>query len=657
MTHESQRGLAAHWRCGLGASTAPAATRWRAGLKLRLAGPGRLRCAMQCVAVCLLLTLAPAPWVVAAEPAESQVGSSTDEEDPLLRFAGMRFEGVEAPALDNLRQRVSLARLKTGTGLRPSRFRYFLRILPRQVDEALQPFGYYHSTVSILPSQIDGALGATVRVELGEPVRVHIERLQIEGEGAQDRRLQAALKDFRPRQGEVLEHARHEESKAALQRLLSERGYFDAKLVKARIAVRRERQQATLDLLWDSGRRYRFGDTHFSGSPFRPGLLEPLLPYRESAAYRQEQLLILQQRLTDLDYFKRIEVQPRQPAEPDAEPDAAPAPPIAAGAVAAEAPQAPAIGIEVALEPAPRNVYRAGLSYGTDTGPGLKLGYTRRWLNDRGHRFEGDLLLGGERSSALLRYRIPAFQRLRGWWTARFAAREEPFPGGRADIFEASLLRDGFWRGNSFSAGLVLQQEQFNSEGALLVYPQLSIERSVSDDPLYPSRGFKWAVLGRWGLSALGSEVPFRQLNASAALVRGLGKRTRLLLRAEAGSIRGSQFERLPPSLRYFAGGDRSVRGYGYQELSPVFEGDQRVGGRKLLVASAELERMLTGQWGAAVFVDAGNAYGSAFEPAVGVGLGLRWRSPVGPVQLDLARGLDEPEQALRLHVRLGPPL
>lgn len=616
---------------------------------LRRASSAALLCLLALPAGAGATTNAQAEADAPGEAGADAAPPSAAVDDPLLKFSGVRFEGVEGALLENLRRRVSLARLKVGTGLRPSRFRYFLRILPRELDEALQPFGYYSSLLEVVPSRQQDSLSAQVSITLGEPVRVQVKRLEIEGEGGSDPALKAAISRFHPAGNEVLVHPVYEASRSEISRLLGERGYFDSRLDVARVEVSRASATASLDLLWQSGARYRFGDARFSGSPFRQGLLHALVPFRADQPYQQSQLLALQQRLSDLDYFARVEVQPR--LREDAAEEVGPPLPRP------QAAEPPSIGIDVDLEPAPRNVYRAGLSFGTDTGAGLKFGYTRRWLNERGHRLESDLLLGSERSSALLRYRIPAFERFTGWWTARLAAREEPYFGARADIFEASLLRDGHWRGNLISGGMVLQQEQYNSEGALLVYPQLSVERSVSDDPLYPSRGFKWSLTGRWGLSSMGSEVRFRQLTASARLIRSLGPSTRLLLRGEAGSIRSGQFDRLPPSLRFYAGGDRSVRGYGYQELSPRRDGERQIGGQYLLVGSAEIERMLTAQWGAALFVDAGNAYGDDFEPAVGVGVGLRWRSPVGPIQLDIGRGLDDPDKSFRLHIQLGPPL
>mgnify|MGYP006147624151 CR=1 FL=1 len=160
--------------------------------------------------------------------------------------------------------------------------------------------------------------------------------------------------------------------------------------------------------------------------------------------------------------------------------------------------------------------------------------------------------------------------------------------------------------------------------------------------------------------------IDFLQLRAEAGLVRSFGRRHRVLLRAEAGTTVSQDFADFPPSLRFYAGGDRSVRGYGYKEIGQYLEdasGNRYVfGGKHLVVASVEFERMFTREWGGAVFVDAGDAFddfeSDAFEMQLGVGVGVRWRSPVGPVRLDLAHGLgDDAQDSIRLHLTIGPDL
>jgi translocation and assembly module TamA len=117
-------------------------------------------------------------------------------------------------------------------------------------------------------------------------------------------------------------------------------------------------------------------------------------------------------------------------------------------------------------------------------------------------------------------------------------------------------------------------------------------------------------------------------------------------------------FDSMPPNLRFFAGGDRSLRGFGFQELGPLNSIGEVNGGRYLAVGSLEYERHLFGDFGLAGFVDAGNAFDAGdFEVAAGVGLGLRWRSPVGLVRVDLAAPVAGDGDGLRLHLVIGPEI
>ena len=133
----------------------------------------------------------------------------------------------------------------------------------------------------------------------------------------------------------------------------------------------------------------------------------------------------------------------------------------------------------------------------------------------------------------------------------------------------------------------------------------------------------------------------------------------RLLGRLQAGGIATNDFAAIPPSLRFFAGGDQSVRGYDYQSLSPRDSAGKRVGGRYLLVGSVEYQYPLAERWRLATFVDQGNAFDHLNDPLqTGVGIGLRWVSPVGPLRLDLAHALDDEQGSnFRIHFSMGPEL
>ena len=133
-------------------------------------------------------------------------------------------------------------------------------------------------------------------------------------------------------------------------------------------------------------------------------------------------------------------------------------------------------------------------------------------------------------------------------------------------------------------------------------------------------------------------------------------------MRGELGHTFTDTVNELPPSLRFYAGGDRSIRGYGWREVGPRIDGSDRgrmyaIGAKNVVTGSVEFERYFTPTWGAAVFVDSGSAFNNRPDWRTGVGIGARWKSPVGPIRIDIARGLDQPDSSFQLYIGLGADL
>ena len=158
--------------------------------------------------------------------------------------------------------------------------------------------------------------------------------------------------------------------------------------------------------------------------------------------------------------------------------------------------------------------------------------------------------------------------------------------------------------------------------------------------------------------TALGSDARFLQLRAQGKFIQPIAEQGRLLLRGEAGFSQVSELSSLPASLRFFTGGDQSVRGYSYNSLAPRDSNGKIVGGEQLLVGSMEYERRIKGEWSAAVFYDRGNAIDHWTEKLkAGAGFGVRWKSPVGQVRVDLAWALSDPGRPFHFHLVIGPDL
>ena len=321
------------------------------------------------------------------------------------------------------------------------------------------------------------------------------------------------------------------------------------------------------------------------------------------------------------------------------------------------------IPIQVVLDPAQRIEYTVGLGFATDTGPRLRGGYRNRRVNRHGHRFTTDLTVSPVISGLTAEYRQPIGDPRSDWMSYTAAIDVED-----TDTAESEAIRVGVRRTRQVSRrwlrtlSVDYSYDQFTVAGeddiSRLLLPAVAFEYKRGDGDLYPDRAFRFNVEIRGAHESLGSNTSVLQAVLRARWIRATSNDGRLLARAAVGATARDDFAELPPSLRFFAGGDDSVRGYGYNTLGPSDEEGEVIGGSTLAVASLEYEHRIRGNFFGAVFFDAGNAYDDdEFEPAYGTGLGLKWRSPVGPIGLYLAHPLNQSNQDVRVHVSLGVEL
>lgn len=597
------------------------------------------------------LLISTVPWAHAAE------------------IRAVHVRGLDEAMTDNVRASLSAVEA-IGKEVSGRRLAYLIREAEVETREALEPFGYYAPAVTVARSRDEGQpVTVTITVEAGAPVTVRKAHVAIEGEGGEDRYLREELAAFMPRSGDVFSHPLYEASKTRITRRLAERGYFDADFASRRVEVTRAESAADIDLVWTSGDRYDMGATTFTQTPriIREPLLERLVYWDEGSYYHQGKLDRLRDSLARLDYFAGIDVEPHPEAAVDGR-----------------------VPISVTLTPAKRSIYTAGLSFGTDSGAGVRLGAERRYLNDRGHKALAQMDWAERRKTFTLQYRVPAFAWLNGWYTASAQMADEQTDYIDNRRVEVVASRSGeindYWTAHASLHALRERWcyraepgcEREDKDGnrldpeydyATYNFPSLRGEYINADDRLYPRDGLGATVLLRGGLEAAGSDSDFVQVHTSARWFRGLDPRSRLIVRGELGrTFSNAEVQTLPPSLRFHAGGDRSIRGYAWREVGPRVEKIDpvtkqsdffAVGASNVITASMEVERYFTDSWGGAVFVDSGSAFdeGSDAEWRSGVGVGLRWRSPVGPLRIDVAKGLDDPDLSFQLYFNIGADL
>lgn len=547
-------------------------------------------------------------------------------------------QGVSGPALAN-----TIEALRPPTGLfkdgafNPLWLNRYLRQAPDKVSRALQPFGYYSATTDLRVDRDLSPPVIAVTINPGPQVRVVSRQLEISG--FQHRQLVQRLNLFPLEPGSVLLHLPYEQSKAELQATALDLGYLDAHYSRHQITVDRQALTADLELTLETGPRYHFGAIRISGGESYPErFLRRYLTAREGALFSSSELSKTQQQLLDSDRFSSVVIVPlREEAAADAVP------------------------VEIRLtEKAPKRL-RPGVGYGTDTGARAFLRYQDVNAWGLGHEFSSDLLVAERQQNLTGNYLFPGYRNidtmlaLRGGYHA-----EELDTYDTSYVFAETEQLYGFTRGRVGSIFLRLQQESSTFSGddvsSRILMPGLRLRIGKLDDPVRPKRGYFMSMEIRGTSEALVSDISLTQVLADVNWIHPLPWRTFLRLRGSgAVTLQENEFDDIPASLRFFTGGDRSVRGYAYQSLGPEDDQGEVVGGKHLLVGSLELEKRFLESWGAAVFYDAGNAFDSFkdYELTRGVGIGLRYFTPVGPARVDLAKALDD-GKGFRVHIGLG---
>ncbi len=562
-------------------------------------------------------------------------------------LVGVEIRGIDGDLRDNVRNRLGIVAVEGDEKVPDSHVAWLHGQAPEEIRRALEPFGYYRADVDSELKETEKGLRAVYRVSRGEPVRVTSLEVGLEGEGGDDPELGEAIADFPLMEGDRLDHRSYESGKRRIENLLAERGYFDSSRTDGRVTVRPDQHAAEVKLVWETGPRYELGEVQFDGGQFPHEFLVRYVKFEPGTPFHQDELVKLQRSLADTDYFDQVLVNSLRDEASDAR-----------------------VPIRVKLTPRKRDVYSAGVGYGTDSGARVEAGFKRRWLNRRGHRLNVETAIAQRRQDLRAQYEIPVNRGNVREYTFGADITDEETDSVERQGGRLSASQSGTWRGwdrvvslnalhERFEIGTEAERDEFDLEqDATVLYPMLRLSRTRANDPVIPSRGWRLQGYLRGGHESVLSDTSFTQLGVGAELILPGPGRDRILLRARGDTTWVDDFEALPASLRYFAGGDQSIRGFGYQELGPEDDEGNIIGGKHQLLASAEYERMFSERWGMAVFADAGNAFNDTdLEVEAGVGAGVRWRSPVGMVRVDLATPVTEPGTSIHLHLVIGPDL
>jgi translocation and assembly module TamA len=511
---------------------------------------------------------------------------------------------------------------------------------PEEIGVALQPFGYYKPQVRAKLTHDGKTWTAHYDVESGPPIKIASVDLKITGAGGDDPGFRQIVARFPVQQGNVLHHPDYERGKKALTDRAAEAGYLDATFEANQVRVDLVRYQADVVLHFTTGPRYLFGPVYFHQDVLDGRLLSGYIMFSPGEPLDITKILQLQNALSDSPYWSRVEVVTRKDKAENLE-----------------------VPIDVNLVPAKTFRFSGGPGYGTDTGPRVKGTFDFRRLNELGHRAQVVVSVSQIEQSVLTSYIIPgAFPRTDTLsYNLAYDRQITNTLESKSGLIGAQYTR--LRNGVNETLALNFQRENYtvglDTGTSNLLVPSLGLEKVQADDRIYTTNGYRARFTLQGTEKNPLSDASFLQALIDGKVIRTVGEKNRLIGRTQIGYTETSDFRILPPRFRFFAGGDQSVRGYRYESLGTKDEAGNVIGGEALFVASVEYEYRFLPKWGAAVFYDTGNAFHNfgGGSLAQGAGVGIRWRSPIGPVRADIACGLSDPRHPFVFHLNIGPDL
>jgi translocation and assembly module TamA len=590
---------------------------------------------------------------------------------PLAR-ANIEIEvkGVDEPLRANVLAYLSFDRYRKSESLTPETLERLHNRVDREVAAALKPFGYYEpKTKSDLEDLGGGNWRVNVNIDPGQPVLLDHVEVRVLGPGSHDLLFTRLLDNLPLRPGARLSHPAYERVKSDLQRTASNYGYLDAKMTRSELLVDPPNHKADITLEIETGDRYSFGTTTIEQNVIDDSLVRRYMRYRQEEPFDMSEILRTQFALDDSQYFSSVEV---LPGDPDREEHTVP--------------------VNIHAEPNRRNRYSFGLGYGTDTAVRGTLQWEDRRINSSGHRFNVLARAASEQRTLESHYIVPigdpALEKLDLETT--YLKQQLADAETEDTKFEPGITKvAGRWQRVYFlTFDNTTTKSLVNTGTDFLVMPGIRlalVPQGYLGETLFTNAFY--AQL-RGSSNAFGSTANFRQLDTKAEHTCDLARRWHLLLRGEVGASLVSQFESLPSSVRFFAGGDRSVRGFAFNDLSPeepvwldpaktipdldlstcadpthpspttCRQRTAKVGGKHLLTGTVEIQRDLPRSFGVATFFDFGNAFDHFGDPLeYSVGIGFRWRLPAVTLGIDVAQPLSEPGASPRLHINFTPKL
>ncbi|EGQ9805414.1 outer membrane protein assembly factor [Vibrio parahaemolyticus] len=506
--------------------------------------------------------------------------------------------------------------------------------LSKLVRLALNPYGYYHSELNVQRGENDLI---TLDVDAGEVMLVAKSNIVVSGEASNDEDFIELINQAQLKQGQPLLHSEYDTLKRNLISLAQQKGYLDGRFIESSLEVIPSLNQAHVNLYFSSGPRYQFGELSVLTSGIETARIEAMRTFERGDDFDTLKLSQYQADLSSTDWFRSVIV------KADFE----------------EISDGQKVPIEVLTEPNSRNIVQVGGGYSTDLGLRASLNWTKPWYNKRGHSFEAQAYASKPEQSLLLGYKIPTQNVLTDYYGIQFESKHVDYRDTSSfsnDLsFEKHWQLDSDWQSTLHVRYLQesYQQASENNDSQMLLPGVTFSLLDRKNDQLEVKHLHVYSL--EYSDPNFFSDSRLLRIEGNSMLSWDISEKQKFHFRSNVGINVADALSDIPSSLRFFAGGDGNLRGYGYESISPRDENGDLTGARYMFTAGLEYQYQVYHQLWLGAFYDVGDAFNDKVDWKSGTGLSLIWNSKYVPVKVDFAYGFDAPQgDQFRVHFSLG---
>lgn len=541
----------------------------------------------------------------------------------------IQLSGVPEDIKKNIEARIDIKKKELSPALSSQEIYRFYHSSLLVIQNAIAPFGYFSP---VIHSQVIYQHPVWILhyvIALGQPVRISGLHIQLSGPGQDNKKINQAIEKIPLHIGKIFNAPEYEKTKTQLLIETNNQGYIKAHYLKSVVFI--DTKKLTADITWhlNTEQQYYFGELNFNKTPYSPYFLQRFNPFAQDDVFSSQKLLAYQRALNDSRYFDQAIV------IPDLEQINHYHVPLRASVTAPKA-----------------RLYTFGVGYGTFTGARVSAGLNWRRLNDSGHAFDTQLKASSVFSGLALKYFIPGKDPLTeeymfGLNTQKFMPKNGESRSGTFTFGYNKTLKH--WKINS-SLNYLLERYAIDDNPhhvSQLLYPKLDISYLKTDDVTNPAYGRLLQFILQGASQHLYSKTDFFQAEAKGMWLTSPASFAQIILRGDVGYTVVKDLTFFPLSMQFFSGGITSLRGYPNNSIGP---------GKYLATSSIEYRNHLRGNWSGALFYDIGAASNHFGKPLnQGVGVGVIYKSIMGPIKVYLARPLNRRGHRYQIEFSIGP--